>query len=119
MILSAMNYDTLKSLGEEYLGDASEEGVTKSNMFNEYMGNTGTVASAMVIKDFIMQKKFNNDRDGGRVLTSMPFSIRRPSKQLVEEYEKLLNWQGILNLFQFMENDLFFFKNWYATTLQK
>ena len=106
-----MNYDTLKSLGEEYLGDASEEGVTKSNMFNEYMGNTGTVASAMVIKDFIMQKKFNNDRDGGRVLTSMPFSIRRPSKQLVEEYEKLLNWQGILNLFQFMENDLFFFKN--------
>jgi hypothetical protein len=89
MILSAMNYDTLKSLGEEYLGDASEEGVTKSNMFNEYMGNTGTVASAMVIKDFIMQKKFNNDRDGGRVLTSMPFSIRRPSKQLVEEYEKL------------------------------
>ena len=95
-MLSAMNYDTLKSLGEEYFGDASEEGVAKSNIFNEYLGNTGTVASAMVIKDFLMQKKFRNDRDGGRVLTSMPYSIRRPNKQLVQEYEQLLNWQGIL-----------------------
>ena len=94
-MLSAMNYDTLKSLGEEYFGDASEEGVAKSNIFNEYLGNTGTVASAMVIKDFLMQKKFRNDRDGGRVLTSMPYSIRRPNKQLVQEYEQLLNWQGI------------------------
>jgi len=93
-MLSAMNYDTLKSLGEEYFGDASEEGVAKSNIFNEYLGNTGTVASAMVIKDFLMQKKFRNDRDGGRVLTSMPYSIRRPNKQLVQEYEQLLNWQG-------------------------
>ena len=42
-----------------------------------------------------MQKKFRNDRDGGRVLTSMPYSIRRPNKQLVQEYEQLLNWQGI------------------------
>merc|ERR1719220_2359803 len=26
--------------------------------------------------------------------TSMPYSIRRPNKQLVQEYEQLLNWQG-------------------------
>ena len=83
---------SLKSMALEFLGDKSEKGVWMSNMFNEYLGNTGTSASAMVVKDLIMTKKFANDRDAARILTSIPFSIRRPNKQLVEEFEALLNW---------------------------
>ena len=36
-----MDYKTLKSIGEEYFKDRTPTGVTKSNMFNEYLGNTG------------------------------------------------------------------------------
>ena len=74
--------------------DKSEMGVAKFNMFNEYLGNVGSTAAAMVIRDMIMQGKFENDRDAGRVLTSVAFHIRRPNKQLVREYEKLLNFAG-------------------------
>ena len=78
----------------ELSGDSSEMGVAKSNMFNEYLGNVGTTAAAMVVRDMIMQNKFDNDRDAGRVLTSVAFHIRRPNKQLVREYEKLLTFGG-------------------------
>ena len=76
-----MDYKTLKSIGEEYFKDRTPTGVTKSNMFNEYLGNTGmyeffrenekytklfqkyfhigTTASALVIRDFILKKKFH------------------------------------------------------------
>jgi hypothetical protein len=90
--LYAMDYATLKSLAMEFFGDKSEKGIWMSNMFNGFLGNTGTSASALVVKDLIMTKKFDNDRDAGRILTSIPFSIRRPNKQLVEEFEALLNW---------------------------
>ena len=81
-------------MADEFLADKSGKGIWMSNMFNEYLGNTGTTASAMVVKDLIKGKKFANDRDAGRILTSVPFSIRRPNKQLVKEYEELLNWNG-------------------------
>ena len=61
-------------------------------MFHEYLGSTGTTAAAMVIKDLVMEEKFKNDRDAGRVLTSVAYHIRRPNTQLVKEYESLLNW---------------------------
>jgi len=92
--LFAMDYNTLKGMADEFFADKSEKGVWMSNIFNEYLGNTGTTASAMVVKDLILAKKFANDRDAGRILTSVPFSIRRPNKQLVQEYEALLNWNG-------------------------
>ena len=63
-------------------------------MFNEFLGNAGTTAAAMVVRDMIMANQFDNDRDAGRILTSVPFHIRRPNKQLVEEYEKLLTFGG-------------------------
>ena len=81
-------------MADEFLADKSEKGTWMSNMFNEYLGNTGTTASAMVVKDLIKAKKFVNDKDAGRILTSVPFSIRRPNKQLVKEYEELLDWNG-------------------------
>ena len=46
--------------------------------------------------DMVKNNKFDNDRDAARVLTSIPFHIRRPNKQLVEEFENnLLNWGGM------------------------
>ena len=63
-------------------------------MFHEYLSSTGTTASAMVIKDLVMENQFDNDRDAGRVLTSVAYHIRRPNTQLVKEYEALLNWGG-------------------------
>ena len=91
-----MHYSTLKSIAEQLLGDKSERGVQKSNMFNEYLGVAGTSAAAMVVIDLVKNNKFDNDRDAARVLTSIPFHIRRPNKQLVEEFENnLLNWGGM------------------------
>ena len=38
-----------------------------------------------------MAGKFDNDRDAARILTSVPYHIRRPNTQLVKEFEQLLN----------------------------
>ena len=89
-----MNYDTLFSLGEKYFADKTEAGMQKSKMFFEYLANTGTNAAAMVIKDFVMNNKFHNQLETAKHLSRVPFSIRRPNKKLVVEYEKLLNWPG-------------------------
>ncbi len=94
-ILYAMDYNTLKSTAVDLLGDKSDAGVQKSNLFNELLGNTGTTASALVVRDLIMENKFDNDRDAGRVLTSVAFHIRRPNTQLVREMEKLLTFSVI------------------------
>ena len=50
---------------------------------------------------------FQNDRDAARVLTAVAFHIRRPNKQLVREFEQLMNWQGTIIL----KNSLYFYKN--------
>lgn len=38
----------------------------------------------------VLAGKFDNDRDAARILTSVPYHIRRPNTQLVREFEKLL-----------------------------
>ncbi len=89
--LYALDYDHLKSLAEEMMADKSDTGVLKAKIFTELLGSVGTSASAMVIRDLIMENKFDNDRDAALALTKVPFHIRRPNKQLVQEYEKLLD----------------------------
>ena len=90
----ALNYDTLKSLADELLADKSEDGVMKSNLFLELLGAAGTTASALVVRDLILENKFDNDRDAARTLSAIPFHIRRPNTQLVQEFEKLLTFTG-------------------------
>ena len=51
----------------------------------------GTTASALLVKDMVLAGKFDNDRDAARILTSVPYHIRRPNIQLVKEFEQLLN----------------------------
>ena len=72
----ALDYNALKSVAEELLADKSEAGVSKANVFLELLSSTGTTASAMVIKDLILEGKYDNDRDAARSLTAIPFHIR-------------------------------------------
>ena len=54
-----MDYKTLKSIGEEYFKDRTPTGVTKSNMFNEYLGNTGMYEFFSVkMKNFQIVSKY-------------------------------------------------------------
>nr|ALO75638.1 melanin-engaging protein [Tigriopus kingsejongensis] len=93
-IMYAMDYDTLKGVAEDLQGDKSDTGVMKSNLFGELLGSAGTTAAALLIKDMVMENKFDNDRDAARALTAIPFHIRRPNRQLVKEFEALLNFDG-------------------------
>jgi hypothetical protein len=90
----ALNYDSLKSLAEELLADKSEDGIMKSNLYLEILGAAGTTASALVVRDLVLDNKFDNDRDAARTLAAVPFHIRRPNTQLVQEFEKLLTFTG-------------------------
>lgn len=84
----------MKSLAEELLADKSEDGVMTSNIFLELLGSAGTSAAALVVRDLVLENKFDNDRDAARTLSSIPFHIRRPNTQLVKEFEKLLTFNG-------------------------
>lgn len=88
-LMSAMNYDTLMNIYVELFKDKSEDGVMKSNIYTELLGSTGTTAAAMVVRDLVMDRKFDNCRDTARVMVSVPYHIRRPNRQLVEEFAKL------------------------------
>ncbi len=72
----ALDYDTLKSIADQLFSDKSESGVAKSNVFGELLGSAGTTASALLIKDMVLEKKFDNARDAARLLTAIPFHIR-------------------------------------------
>jgi len=93
-LLFALDYNSLKSLAEEFLADKSEDGVMTSNIFLELLGSAGTTASALVVRDLVLANKFDNDRDAARTLSAIPFHIRRPNTQLVKEFEQLLSFQG-------------------------
>jgi len=87
----ALDYNSLKGLAEQLFADKSEAGVATSNVYYELLSSAGTTAAALVIRDLVLENKFDNDRDAYRVLTGVPFHIRRPNTQLVKEYEKLLD----------------------------
>ncbi|CAB4068892.1 unnamed protein product [Lepeophtheirus salmonis] len=89
-----MDYSALKSLAEQLQADKSDEGVRKNNLFNELLGSLGTSASAILIRDMVVENKFDNYRDAVRVLTAVPFHIRHPNVQLLDEYEKLYSFEG-------------------------
>jgi len=86
----ALDYDSLMSLADELFADKSDSGVMKSNIFGELLGSAGTTAAALVVRDLVMQGKFDTDRDAAKALTAVPFHIRRPNKQLLKEFEKLI-----------------------------
>lgn len=94
----ALNYNSLKRLGDEYLElrnrDYKSSERLMGNLFFEMLSSTGSSAAALLIRDYVMEGKFDNYRDPARYLTAVPFHIRRPNQKLVEEFEKLLNYNG-------------------------
>jgi len=88
-LMNAMDYDTLMGIYVELFKDKSEDGVMKANIFTELLGSTGTTAAAMVVRDLVKDRKFDNCRDTARVLISIPYHIRRPNRQLLEEFGQL------------------------------
>ena len=86
----AMDYNDLQSLYNELEGDTSDMGVKKFQIFRELLGSAGTGAAATMVVDLIKAGKLE-DRDGGRMLSSIPYHIRYPSKQLMNYMGTLLD----------------------------
>ncbi|QQP50306.1 Putative LOC100868636, partial [Caligus rogercresseyi] len=86
-----MDYNALKV---NLRADKSEEGIRKNNLFNELLGSLGTSSATILIRDMIMENKFDNYRDVVRILTSVPFHIRHPNHQLIKELEVLYDYNG-------------------------
>ena len=85
-----MDYLGLKSLFAELKGDTSKEGVEKSNIFQELLGAAGSSPAAYLVIELIKEGKVN-DRDGARMLSSIPYHIRFPREKMVEKMGELLD----------------------------
>jgi len=91
--LYPLDYDTLKSVKEKYFSDATTEtGVYRKNVFTEILPMAGTKPAAVLIKEMVENKEFKTDADTARIITSVPFHIRKPTKSLVKLYEELLSF---------------------------
>ena len=51
----AMDYDSLKSLADEFFADKSDTGIFKANLFGEMLGNTGKKADIFKVKIFKLE----------------------------------------------------------------
>ena len=89
-VLYALDFNSLSSVFDQLKADTSERGVMKQNLFREFATETGTAASAMWIKDAVSKNLFESERDSARAVTGVAFHVRRPNKQLVEEYAQLV-----------------------------
>lgn len=85
----AMDYTNLKSLYNELQGDSSKVGIKKFQIFRELLGSAGSSAAAVLVTDLLSQGALE-DRDGGRMFSSIPYHIRFPSKQLMNKMGSLL-----------------------------
>merc|ERR1712018_1009823 len=81
----AMDYDGLKGLYNELKADTSDAGVEKLQIFRELLGAAGSSAAAVLVTDFIKQGELE-DRDAARMLSSIPYHIRFPSKALLNNH---------------------------------
>ena len=89
-VLYALDFNSISSVFDQLKADTSETGVMKQNLFREFATETGTTASAMWIKDAVSKNLFESERDSARAVTGVAFHVRRPNKQLVEEYAQLV-----------------------------
>jgi len=87
-----LDYESLKSLKDNYINDKSEEGVTKSNIFTDMLSMAGTNPAAVLVKEMIIAKEFSSDFGAAKAITSVPFHIRKPNQELVKLYEELLDY---------------------------
>ena len=86
----AMDYNDLKSMYDQMESDGSGKGVAKFQIFRELLGSAGSAPAAKLVIDLLKAGKLE-DRDGGRMLSSIPYHIRFPNKQLLDEMGSLLD----------------------------
>ena len=89
-LMYAMDYDSLNTLLGAF-DVSSAAGKIKRNIYKELLVSTGTSAAAMLIKDLILKGATDGEADSMRMLTGIPFHVRRPNTQLVREIESLKN----------------------------
>ena len=87
-----LDYESLKNLKETYFKDKTPQGVTKYNIFIEMLSMAGTNPAAVLVKEMVKAKEFVSDFTAAKALTSVPFHIRKPNKELVKLYEELLDF---------------------------
>jgi hypothetical protein len=87
-----LDYESLKSLKNNYFKDKTEQGISKSNIFIEMLSMAGTNPAAVLIKEMIKDKEFASDITAAKTITSVPFHIRKPNRELVKMYEELLDF---------------------------
>ena len=88
-----LDYESLKSLKDDFFKDkVGSQSITKRNIFTEMLSMAGTNPSAVLIKEMVKAKEFVSDVDAAKAITSVPFHIRQPNKDLVKLYEDLLDF---------------------------
>jgi len=85
-----LDYDSLSSLKEKIFNDDSYDGLVAKEIFMELLPMTGTLPSASLVFDMVMNSEYRDEKDLAKALTSVPFHIRKPNKNLVEQWEGLL-----------------------------
>ena len=91
-----MNYNSIQSVFDTLDGDSSEEGVAKKKMFLEFLGSTGTGASALFIMDCVKGGRcFEDNQSSGRAILGIPYHVRRPNKQLVMKMKEMVDMSGL------------------------
>ena len=85
-----LDFDSLSSLKEKIFNDESYDGLVAKDIFMELLPMAGTLPSASLVHDMVMNSEFRDERDLAKALTSVPFHIRKPNKKLVEKWEGLL-----------------------------
>jgi len=85
-----LNYESLKTLKDLYVTKTGQSGIFEKNVFFEVLAMAGTNPAAVLIQEMALANEFDSDKDTARFITEVPFNIRKPSKQLVKLYERLI-----------------------------
>lgn len=107
-VMIPLNYDSLVALKDKYFKETSEKGIFERNVFTELLPMAGTNPAAVLIFDMLKNKEFETDADAARILTSVPFHIRKPTQTLVQYYDPLLNMADSMETFTKMAIPLTF-----------
>ena len=92
-LLENLHYDNLKQLKDYYIAQArttaDDELITQKNMFLEILPVTGTLPSALLIRDIILNNELLSDLENAKLIASMPFHLR-PIKTIVDQFFQLI-----------------------------
>ncbi|KDR09150.1 uncharacterized protein LOC110838941 isoform X2 [Zootermopsis nevadensis] len=88
-LLSLLNQASLQKLYSELEFGTSYQHETLRNLFLEMLPLVGSRDSILLVRDLMVRRTFQNDT-AVQLLSSLPFSVREPSEQLLTDLEVLL-----------------------------